>query len=102
MKKKEIILTKNKNEEINDALCNITQMNDIDKKIRENIILKADSIICREDINNLIELNNKEELEISRKIILDLISRNNDIEIETNHKGSQINKLNEISSRLRL
>ena len=100
----EIISSKNKNNEINDMRSFITQINDIEKIQQENITLKADSLIYREDINNLIELNNKytEELETSRKKILDLISRNNDIEKDINHKDFQINKLNEIIARLRL
>ena len=101
----EILLSKNKNEEINNTKSFIiNQINDKYKIQQENITLKADSIIYREDINKLFELNNKysEELEISRKKILDLISRNNDIEKDINHKDFQINKLNEIISRLRL
>ena len=101
----EILLSKNKNEEINNTKSFIiNQINDKYKIQQENITLKADSIIYREDINKLFELNNKysEELEISRKKILDLISRNNDIEKDINHKDFQINKLNEIIARLRL
>ena len=100
----EILCSKNKNDEINGAQSFFTQFKDVEKIKQENITLKADSIIYREDINNLVELNNKysEELEISRKKILDLISRNNDIEKDINHKDYQINKLKEIISRLRL
>lgn len=100
----EIIQSKNKNEEVNDLRSFYTHINDIEKIQQENITLKADSLIYREDITHLVELNNKctEELEISRKKILDLISRNNDIEKDINHKDYQINKLNEIITRLRL
>ena len=101
-----ILLSKNKNDRINEAHSIIMQMNDldIDKIQKENITLKADSIIYREDINNLIELNNKysKDLEILRKKILDLISRNNSIEKNINYKEFQINKLIEIEARLRL
>ena len=100
----EIILSKNKSYELNDMKSFFTQINDIENIKQENITLKADTIIYREDINNLIDLNNKytEELELSRKKILDLISRNNDIEKYINHKDYQINKLNEVLTRLRL
>ena len=101
----EILLQKNKKEEIdNTKSFIIKQINDKEKIKQENITLKVDSIIYREDINKLVELNNKysEELEISRKKILDLISRNNDIEKDISHKDFQINKLNEIIARLRL
>ena len=100
----EILVSKNKNDDLNEAKNLYMQMNNIEKIQQENIILKADSLIYREDINHLIELNNKysEELENSRKKILDLISRNNDIEKDINHKDYQINKLNEVLTRLRL
>ena len=100
----EILISKNKNDDINDIRSFYTNVNEIEKIQQENITLKADSLIYREDITHLIELNNKctEELELSRKKILDLISRNNDIEKDINHKEYQINKLNEIITRLRL
>ena len=100
----EILSLKNRNEEMDDARSFITQINDIEKIQQENITLKADSIIYREDISTLYELNNKltKELEISRKKILDLISRNDDMEKDINHKDYQINKLNEIITRMRM
>ena len=99
-----ILVLNNKSDDLNDENSIFSQMNDIEKIKQENITLKADSIIYREDINHLMELNNKytTELELSRKKILDLISRNNDIEKDINHKDYQINKLNEVLSRLRL
>jgi len=99
-----ILVLNNKSDDLNDENSIFSQMNDIEKIKQENITLKADSIIYREDINHLMELNNKYtiELELSRRKILDLISRNNDIEKDINHKDYQINKLNEVLSRLRL
>ena len=41
-------------------------------------------------------------MEIARKKILDLIDKNNNIEKEIHHKKYQIDKLNEILTRLRM
>jgi chromosome segregation ATPase len=70
----------------------------------ENITLKADSIIYREDISNLVQSNDKysQDLENARKKIMELIEKCNEIEKEINHKEFQIEKLNEILARLRL
>ena len=64
---------------INDTKYFFNQVNDLEKIQQENITLKADSIIYREDISSLVELNNKysQDLEIARRKILDLIYKNN-------------------------
>ena len=76
----------------------------MEKIKQENITLKADSIIYREDISNLVQSNDKltQDLENARKKIMELIEKNNEIEKEINHKENQIGKLNEILIRLRL
>ena len=80
------------------------QINDIEKIQQENITLKADSIILREDISNLVKLNDKytQDLENARNKIMDLIERNNELENDINHKEYQKEKLNEILTRLKL
>ena len=100
------IVQKNNSDDniINDTKYFFNQVNDLEKIQQENITLKADSIIYREDISSLVDLNNKygQDLEIARKKILDLIDKNNNIEKEIHHKKYQIDKLNEILTRLRM
>ena len=98
------IIQKKTDEDLIDTNNLFSQINDIEKLQQENIILKADSIIFREDISSLIESNNKynKDLEIARKKIMELIDRNNELEKEINHKEYQKEKLNEILTRLRL
>ena len=106
-----LILSKKNEENIIDSKRNIidskslfSQVNDIEKFQQENITLKADSIIFREDISSLVQSNDKytQDLEIARKKIMELIDKCNEIEKEVNHKEFQIDKLNEILARLRL
>ena len=98
------IIQKKTDEDLIDTNNLFSQINDIEKLQQENIILKADSVIFREDISSLIESNNKynKDLEIARKKIMELIDRNNGLEKEINHKEYQKEKLNEILTRLRL
>ena len=46
--------------------------------LQENVTLKSDTLIFREDIKHLTEVNKRleSELEISRKKILDLVNEN--------------------------
>ena len=99
-----LIINKNTNDDIINTKSIFNQINDIEKIQQENITLKADSIILREDISNLVKLNDKytQDLEIARKKIMELIDRNNGLEKEINHKEYQKEKLNEILTRLRL
>ena len=99
-----IIQSKNNDIDIGDAKNFFYQINDIEKIQQENITLKADSIILREDISNLVKLNDKytQDLEKARNKIMELIDKNNELENEVNHKDYQKEKLNEIITRLKL
>ena len=99
-----IIQSKNNDIDIGDAKNFFYQINDIEKIQQENITLKADSIILREDISNLVKLNDKytQDLEKVRNKIMELIDKNNELENEVNHKDYQKEKLNEIITRLKL
>ena len=103
-KRMNLLINQKKEENIIDAKSLFSQVNDIEKLQQENITLKADSIIFREDISNLVQSNEKytQDLEIARKKIMELIDKCNEIEKEINHKEFQIDKLNEILARLRL
>ena len=103
-KRMNLLINQKKEENIIDAKSLFSQVNDIEKLQQENITLKADSIIFREDISNLVQSNEKysQDLEIERKKIMELIDKCNEIEKEINHKEFQIDKLNEILARLRL
>ena len=103
-KRMNFLINQKKEENIIDAKSLFSQVNDIEKLQQENITLKADSIIFREDISNLVQSNEKytQDLEIARKKIMELIDKCNEIEKEINHKEFQIDKLNEILARLRL
>ena len=99
---REIII--NSSNGLNNTRNFINQSNEFEKIQQENNILKTDALIYHEDIANLIEQNKKlaEDLETSRKKILQLISKNNDIEKEINYRDFQISKLNDAIVRLRL
>ena len=103
-KRMNLLINQKKEENIVDVKSLFSQVNDIEKLQQENITLKADSIIFREDISNLVQSNEKytQDLEIARKKIMELIDKCNEIEKEINHKEFQIDKLNEILARLRL
>ena len=67
----------NKKEDLNISKVWASQMNELEKIQQENLTLKADSIIYREDIIHLSEINKKlnEELEIEKRKILNLIEK---------------------------
>ena len=66
-----------------------------EKLIQENITLKSDILIYKEDINRLTEMNNKleNELENYKRKIFDLIKVNELYEKEILDKNNQINQL---------
>ena len=99
-----LIINQKNDEDLIDSKSLFSQVNDIEKLQQENITLKADSIIYREDIASLVQSNDKysQDLEIARKKIMELIDKNNEIEKDINHKNYQIEKLKEILARLRL
>lgn len=99
-----LIVNKKNEEDIIDEKSLFSQDNDKEKIQQENITLKADSIIFREDISSLVQSNNKftQDLEIARKKIMELIDKNNEIEKEILHKEYQIDKFKEILARLTL
>ena len=82
----------------------ISQINDIEKLQQENLTLKADSIIYREDLIRLTEINKKlkEELEIENKKIYDLIAKGEESLQILNNKNYEINRLTEAISNLKL
>ena len=106
---------KNKKDEINNSSNNISniinntksftsQINEIEKINQENLTLKADLIIYREDIIHLSEINKKlkEELEKEKRKIYDLIAKGEEsLHILTN-KNYEINQLTETISNLKL
>ena len=95
---------KSKNEEINHTKSFISQSMEYEKIQQENITLKADTLIYREDIAHLSEVNKKleNELELCRKKILDLINNNDSYEKELLNRNLQVNQLTEAITRLRL
>ena len=95
---------KSKNEEINHTKSFISQSMEYEKLQQENITLKADTLIYREDIAHLSEVNKKleNELELCRKKILELINNNDSYEKELLNRNLQVNQLTEAITRLRL
>ena len=95
---------KSKNEEINHTKSFISQSMEYEKIQQENITLKADTLIYREDIAHLSEVNKKleNELELCRKKILELINNNDSYEKELLNRNLQVNQLTEAITRLRL
>ena len=95
---------KSKNEEINHTKSFISQSMEYEKIQQENITLKADTLIYREDIAHLSEINKKleNELELCRKKILELINNNDSYEKELLNRNLQVNQLTEAITRLRL
>ena len=95
---------KAKNDEINHTKSFISQSMEYEKIQQENITLKADTLIYREDIAHLSEINKKleNELELCRKKILELINNNDSYEKELLNRNLQVNQLTEAITRLRL
>ena len=97
-------LINNKKDDLNNTRTWASQMNEIEKMQQENLALKADSIIYREDIIHLSEINKKlcEELEITKRKIFNLISKGEEaMQILTN-KNYEITQLTETISNLQL
>ena len=98
------LLNKKKDDLNNISSFSIQNNNDIEKIQQENLTLKADSIIYREDIIHLTEINKKltEELELEKRKIYDLISKGEEsLQILTN-KNYEITQLTETISNLQL
>ena len=72
--------------------------------LQENVTLKSDTLIFREDIKHLTEVNKRleSELEISRKKILDLVNENDNYQNQLCQKSLEIDKLTQAITRLRL
>ena len=71
--------------------------------LQENVTLKSDTLIFREDIKHLTEVNKRleSELEISRKKILDLVNENDNYQNQLCQKSLEIDKLTQAITRLR-
>lgn len=95
------ILHYNNNE---DFINNRKNEYEIDKIQQENLTLKADSIIYREDIIHLSEINKKlkEELEIEKRKINNLISKGEEEIQILNNKNYEITQLTEVISNLKI
>ena len=72
--------------------------------LQENVTLKSDTLIFREDIKHLTEVNKRleSELGISRKKILDLVNENDNYQNQLCQKSLEIDKLTQAITRLRL
>ena len=99
---KEIISGKNENQNISKEFS--FQINELEKLKQENLTLKADSIIYREDILHLSEINRKLKIEydLAQKKIFNLISKNEDSNQILNNKNFKIAQLTEAISEIKL
>ena len=81
-----------------------SQINEIEKIQQENLTLKADSIIYREDILHLSEINKKlkQEFDLTQKKIFELISKIEDSNQILNYKNYEIAQLTEVISNIKL
>ena len=63
--------------------------------LQENVTLKSDTLIFREDIKHLTEVNKRleSELEISRKKILDLVNENDNYQNQLCQKINSLKRL---------
>lgn len=77
---------------------------DFDKIIQENIILKSDNLLFKEDINHLSEINKtlSNELNAARQQILTLINQNASYQKEIANKLATINQLNETIDKMNI
>ena len=77
---------------------------DFDKIIQENIILKSDNLLFKEDINHLSETNKtlSNELNAARQQILTLINQNASYQKEIANKLATINQLNETIDKMNI
>ena len=99
----EEIMSKNNKDQNTTEIYN-SKMNDLENLKQENLTLKADAIIYREDILHLSEINKKlkEELDIVQKKIFDLISKGEEFNHILNNKNYEISLLTESISNLKL
>ena len=97
------ILSK-QNEDQNISKEYYSQINELEKIQQENLTLKADLIIFREDILHLSEINKKLRLEydLAQKKIFDLISKLEDSNQTLNKKNFEIAQLTEAISNIKL
>ena len=81
-----------------------SQINELEKIQQENLTLKADSIIYREDILHLSEINKKLKIEfdLAQKKIFDLISKAENSNLILNNKNYEIAQLTEVISNIKL
>ena len=102
----EEIITKQKDEKnvSKETKGYYSQINEIERIQQENLTLKADSIIYREDIIHLSEMNKKLklELDLAQNKIFELISKNEDINQTLNNKKYEIALLTEAISNIKL
>jgi chromosome segregation ATPase len=98
----EILLKQNEDQNISKEYY--SQINELEKIQQENLTLKADLIIYREDILHLSEINRKLKLEydLSQKKIFDLISKLEDSNQTLNNKNFEIAQLTEAISNTKL
>ena len=81
-----------------------TQMNELEKIQQENLTLKSDTIIYREDIIHLSEINKKlkSELDLAQKKIFNLISKGENINQILTNKNYEISLLTENITNIKL
>ena len=98
----EILLKQNEDQNFSKEYY--SQINELEKIQQENLTLKADLIIYREDILHLSEINRKLKLEydLSQKKIFDLISKLEDSNQTLNNKNFEIAQLTEAISNTKL
>ena len=98
----EIIKNENENKDISKEYYN--QINELEKIQQENLTLKTDSIIYREDILHLSEINKKLKIEfdLAQKKIFDLISKAENSNLILNNKNYEIAQLTEVISNIKL
>ena len=97
------LIDNNNNTNINN-INNISKSLEYEKLLQENITLKSDNLIFREDIKHLTEVNNnlERELELSRKKILELVNQNDTLDQHISQKCLEVDKLTQAITRLRL
>jgi len=98
----EILLKQNEDQNISKEYY--SQINELEKIQQENLTLKADLIIYREDILHFSEINRKLKLEydLSQKKIFDLISKLENSNQTLNNKNFEIAQLTEAISNTKL
>ena len=81
-----------------------SQINELEKIQQENLTLKADSIIYREDIIHLSEISKKLklELDLAQKKIFDLISKGENFNQKIINKNYEISLLTDAITKIKL